>query len=231
MTEAKQDKFWLRTKNSLKQYYEHFDKRENMFVRNIFILVISILFFSNTIAQDDAKVVLKNIQDKFNSISDLSADIAQLVNGKANLKGKVYYKKENHLRFEFKNILIVSDGETSWNYNEQQNKVIITNYDTEGNKILSIRQIIYEYPDDCELSTYEIEGKKVLQLIPKDNSLSFTSVKLFITDDNLISKVLVDDPAAGLIQLDISNYQINKNLPDSYFSFSPPEGSKVLDLR
>jgi len=202
-----------------------------MFVRNIFILVISILFFSNTIAQDDAKVVLKNIQDKFNSISDLSADIAQLVNGKANLKGKVYYKKENHLRFEFKNILIVSDGETSWNYNEQQNKVIITNYDTEGNKILSIRQIIYEYPDDCELSSYEIEGKKVLQLIPKDNSLSFTSVKLFITDDNLISKVLVDDPAAGLIQLDISNYQININLPDSYFSFSPPEGSKVLDLR
>jgi len=202
-----------------------------MFVRNIFILVISILYFSNTIAQDDAKVVLKNIQDKFNSISDLSADIAQLVNGKANLKGKVYYKKENHLRFEFKNILIVSDGETSWNYNEQQNKVIITNYDTEGNKILSIRQIIYEYPADCELSTYEIEGKKVLQLIPKDNFLSFTSVKLFITDDNLISKVLVDDPAAGLIQLDISNYQINKNLPDSYFSFSPPEGSKVLDLR
>jgi outer membrane lipoprotein carrier protein len=202
-----------------------------MFTRITFILIISIIFFNFSIAQDDAKVVLKNIQDKFNSISDLSADITQLVNGKVTLKGRVYYKKENHLRFEFKNILIVSDGETSWNYNEQQNKVIITNYDTEGNKILSIRQIIYEYPDDCELSTYEIEGKNVLQLIPKDNSLSFTSVKLFITDDNLISKVLIDDPSTGLIQIDLSNYQINKNLPDSYFSFSPPEGSKVLDLR
>lgn len=202
-----------------------------MFTRITFILIISVIFFNFIIAQDDAKVVLKNIQDKFNSISDLSADITQLVNSKVNLKGKVYYKKENHLRFEFKNILIVSDGETSWNYNEQQNKVIITNYDTEGNKIFSIRQIIYEYPDDCELSTYEIEGEKVLQLIPKDNSLSFNSVKLFITDDNLISKVLIDDPSTGLIQIDLSNFQINKNLPDSYFSFFPPEGSEILDLR
>jgi outer membrane lipoprotein carrier protein len=128
-------------------------------------------------------------------------------------------------------MLIVSDGETSWNYNEQQNKVIITNYDTEGNKILSLRQIIFEYPDECELSTYDSEGEKVLQLIPQNNSLSFNSVKLFITDDNLISKVLIDDPSTGSIQVFLSNYKINKNLSDSLFSFSPPEGSQVLDLR
>ena len=30
---------------------------------------------------------------------------------------------------------IVSDGATSWNYNEKDNKVIITNYDNEENKI------------------------------------------------------------------------------------------------
>ncbi|MGB5289240.1 MAG: outer-membrane lipoprotein carrier protein LolA [Ignavibacteriaceae bacterium] len=202
-----------------------------MLFRISFVLIISIILFNTSIAQDDAKVALKNIQNKFDSIIDLSAQITQSVNGQVNLKGKVYYKKENHLRFEFKNILIVSDGETSWNYNEKQNKVIITDYDTEGNKIFSIQQIIYEYPDECELSTYELEGDNVLQLIPIKNSLSFNSVKLFITDDNFISRVLIDDPSTGLIQLDISNYQINKNLPDSYFSFSPPEGSKILDLR
>ena len=200
-------------------------------IRTISLLFIAATLFGNNLAQDDAKILLKNIQDKFNSINDLSAEITQLVNNKVTLKGKVYYKKEDHLRFEFNNSLIVSDGETSWNYNEKQNKVIITNYDTEGDKILSIRQIIYEYPDKCELSTYELEGEKILQLIPTDNSLSFSSVKLYITDDNLISKVLIDDPATGLIQLDLSDYKINKNLPDSLFIFSPPEGSQVLDLR
>ena len=202
-----------------------------MLFRISFVLIISIILFNISIAQDDAKVALKNIQNKFDSITDLSAQITQSVNGKVNLKGKVYYKKENKLRFEFKNILIVSNGETSWNYNEKQNKVIITDYDNEGNKILSIRQIIYEYPDDCELSTYELEGNKVLQLIPKDDTFSFNSIKLFINGDDLITKALIDDPATGLIQLDLSDYQINKNLPDSYFSFSPPEGSQILDLR
>lgn len=202
-----------------------------MLFRISLILIIPMILFNHSIAQDDAKVVLKNTQDKFDSITDLSAQITQSVNGQVNFKGKVYYKKENHLRFEFKNILIVSDGETSWNYNEKQNKVIITDYENEGNKILSIRQIIYEYPDDCELSTYELEGNKVLQLIPKGDTFSFTSIKLFINGDNLITKALIDDPATGLIQLDLSDYQINKNLPDSYFSFSPPEGSQILDLR
>ena len=173
----------------------------------------------------------KNIQDKFDSINDLSAEITQLIDSNINLKGKVYYRKENHLRFESDNIIIVSDGETSWNYNKKQNKVVIANYDTEGNNIFSLRQMIYEYPDKCELSTYQNEGEKVLQLIPQNNLLSFKSVKLFITDDNLISKILIDNPPTGLIQLYLSDYKININLPDSLFSFSPPEGSQVLDLR
>ena len=202
-----------------------------MFIKNIIVLIISLIFCGKLIAQSDAEILLKSIQDKFDSINDLSAEITQSVNGKVNLKGKVFYKKENNLRFEFKNSLIVSDGETSWNYNKKQNKVIITNYDTEGNKIFSVRQIIYEYPEECKLSTYESQGEKVIQLVPENNSLSFNSVKLFTTNDNLISKVLIDDPASGLIQVDLSDYQINKNLPDSLFSFSPPEGSQVLDLR
>jgi len=200
-----------------------------MIARIIIIIIFS--FVSQSFAQENAGVLLKKIQDKFNSINDLSAQITQSVNGQVNLKGKVYYKKENHLRFEFKNILIVSNGETSWNYNEKQNKVIITDYENEGNKILSIRQIIYEYPEDCELSTFELEGKMVLQLIPKDGTFSFNSIKLFIDGSDLITKALIDDPATGTIQIDLSNYQLNKNLDDSYFSFSPPEGSQILDLR
>ncbi|MCW8960740.1 MAG: hypothetical protein OQK29_04195, partial [Ignavibacteriaceae bacterium] len=79
-----------------------------MFVRNIFVLIITFVFCNSIIAQDDAKALLKNIQDNFDSIDDLSAEITQLINGKINLEGKVYYKKENHLRFEFNNMLIVS---------------------------------------------------------------------------------------------------------------------------
>jgi outer membrane lipoprotein carrier protein len=202
-----------------------------MITRIILATVFILISMSYSIAQENANEVLMNIQEKFNSINDLTAELTQSVNSKVNLKGKVYFKKENHLRFEFKNILIVSDGETSWNYNQKDNKVVITDYESEGNKILSIRQIIFEYPEDCELNTFESEGEKVLELIPKDDAFSFNSIKLFIDNDYLITKALIDDPASGAIQIDLSNYQLNKNLPDSYFQFSPPEGSQVIDLR
>ena len=198
----------------------------------LFLVCISLIFFFATIfAQEDAQEVLKNLQDKFESITDLSAQLTQSVNGNVNLKGKVYYKKENQIRFEFKNILIVSDGETSWSYNQKDDKVIITDYESEGNKILSMRQIIFEYPQDCDLSTFKSEDQTVLELIPQDNEFSFTSIKLFIDGDNLITKAMMDDPATGEIQIELSDYQLNKNLTDSFFQFSPPEGSQVIDLR
>lgn len=195
------------------------------------IFFISVLFLSNSLGQANPQELLKNIQDKFNSINDLSADLAQSVNGKINLKGKVFYKKENHLRFEFENNVIVSDGETSWNYSKKQNKVIISDYDSEGNKILSIRQLIYEYPEDCKLSMSEVDGIKTLELIPQDDTFTFNSIKLFVDSENLIIKVLIDDPATGNIQVNLSDIQINKGLADSYFQFSPPEGSQIIDLR
>lgn len=198
----------------------------------LFLVCISLIFFFATIfAQEDAQEVLKNIQNKFESITDLSAQLTQSVNGNVNLKGKVYYKKENQIRFEFKNILIVSDGETSWSYNQKDDKVIITDYESEGNKILSMRQIIFEYPQDCDLNTFKSEDQTVLELIPQDNEFSFTSIKLFIDGDNLITKAMMDDPATGEIQIELSDYQLNKNLTDSFFQFSPPEGSQVIDLR
>ncbi|MCW9065201.1 MAG: outer membrane lipoprotein carrier protein LolA [Ignavibacteriaceae bacterium] len=200
--------------------------------KKLFLICISLIFlFTISFAQEDAQTVLKNIQDKFESISDLSAQLTQSVNGNVNLKGKVHYKKENQLRFEFKNILIVSDGETSWSYNQKDNKVFITDYESEGNKILSMRQIIFEYPQDCDLNTYESESQTVLKLIPKDDEFSFNSIQLFISGDNLITKALIDDPATGEIQIELSDYQLNTNLPDSFFQFSPPEGSQVIDLR
>ena len=125
----------------------------------IFIYTISVLVLSASFGQESAEDVLQKIQDKFNTINDLSANLTQSVNGNVNLNGKVYYKRENKLRFEFKNILIISDGESAWNYNEKDNKVIITDYESEGNKIFSLRQIVYEYPEDCEISTYEEKGQ------------------------------------------------------------------------
>ncbi len=199
------------------------------------IIVFSLLVFlcssKLVTAQNDPGELMQSVQEKFNALTDLSANFTQSVNGLTNLTGKVYYKKNDKIRFELTKILIVSDGETNWNYNKKENKVIISSYDEEDAGLLSIERIIFEYPEECELSTYMVENQEVLMLVPQTSTFSFNSVKLWINDDNLISRVLIDDPAAGLVQIDLTNYSVDKNLPDSKFTFTPPEGSKVIDLR
>jgi len=198
---------------------------------NTLFLLILLLSTKLVIAQNDPNQLLEAVQEKFNALTDLSANLSQSVNGSVNVQGKVYFKKENKIRFEFTNILIVSDGETNWNYNEKENKVIISSYDEEDAGLLSIERIIFDYPDECELSTYMIDDQVVLKLVPQTSTFNFNSVKLWIADDNLVSRVLIDDPAAGLVQIDLTKYSIDKILPDSKFTFTPPEGSKVIDLR
>jgi outer membrane lipoprotein carrier protein len=194
------------------------------------IITICIFSFSLLKAQTEADELLKNIQEKFDTVKDMSADLRQSVNGNVNLNGKIFFKKEDKLRFEFDNVLIISDGETSWNYNKKENKVIIVENDDETN-YLSINKIIYEYPGKCDLSSDEVDGRTVLILTPETSELNFSTAKLFINNDNLISRAIIDDPAGRQIQLDFSNYKINQNLSDSYFSFIPPEGSNIIDLR
>jgi outer membrane lipoprotein carrier protein len=199
------------------------------------IIVFSLLVFlcssKLVTAQNDPGELMQSVQEKFNALTDLSANFTQSVNGSTNLTGKVYYKKNDKIRFELTKMLIVSDGETNWNYNKKENKVIISSYDEEDAGLLSIERIIFEYPEECELSTYVVEDQEVLMLMPQTSTFNFNSVKLWINDDNLISRVLIDDPAAGLVQIDLTNYSVDKNLPDSKFTFTPPEGSKVIDLR
>lgn len=202
-----------------------------MKIKIIIVCLFSVLFVNKSFAQDKAQDVLDKLQQKFSSINDLTANLSQSVNGNLNLKGMVYYKKENNLRFEFKNILLISDGVTYWSYNQKDNKVVISDYESEGNKILSIRQIIYEYPEDCEMTTYELNNQTVLELIPKDDTFQFKSIKLFLNKDYLINEAIIDDPAAGEVEIYISDYKLNNNLPEALFVFTPPEGSEIIDLR
>ena len=60
---------------------------------------------------------------------------------------------------------------------------------------------------------------------------NFDNVKLWIGENNLINKVELNDAAMGKVEVKFSNYQLNQNLKDSEFSFTPPEGSRIIDIR
>ncbi len=195
------------------------------------ILLCLLLISVGAKAQNGADKMLKALQDKFKSIENISAVFVQTGNGKVNLSGKFFYDKDNKMRLEFKNLLIVTDGKTSWSYNKRENKVIISSYNPNDPSYFSLRQIIDVYPSKCNVTSEEDNGKDVLVLTPNKPGLNFSKAKIWIDSENLISKVLLTEQSGLPVQVDFSNYKVNVKLSRSTFTFTPPKGSKVIDLR
>ena len=195
------------------------------------LISLLVLFLSTVGFAQNAESVLKSLQNKFDSITDLTADVTQKNNGQSNLTGKMYFKKENNIRLEVGNQTIVVDGKTSWNYNKKNKKVIISDYDEAGSGLLSINYLVYQYPSECDLSLSTEGSNQILNLKPKSKKNNLGEVKLYISKENLIDKALISNPASGTMEVSFSNYKLNQNLPDSKFSFTEPEGTTVVDLR
>ena len=64
----------------------------------ITIISLLLLFNVNTNIDGDGEKLLKNLQDKFDKVKDLSAEFKQSTNGKAVLNGRFFFKKEDKLR-------------------------------------------------------------------------------------------------------------------------------------
>lgn len=196
-------------------------------------LLLSFLLFlySSFSFSQSAESVLKSLQSKFDSISDLSVDVAQSSENAGNLSGRMFFKKENKLRIEFPNQIIVTDGKTSWNYNKKNKKVIISDYEDTGSGMLSINYLVYQYPSECNLSLTAEGSNNVLLLKPKSKRNNLGAVQLYINKDNLIDKAVLNNPSTGKSEVKFSNYKLNKEISESNFTFTAPEGTTVVDLR
>ena len=196
---------------------------------NIFILTV--LLIGTALSQTEGAKLLKRLQTKFDSIEDMSVDFKQLHNGKNIFSGLLLYKNENKIRIDTKKLLIISDGKTSWNFNKRENKVIISNYDENSSGLLSINELLYVFPKDCDISSTIADDQRVLILIPNSYTANFDKVQIWLTDDDLIGKVRIADASMGTTEVSFSNYRLNQDLSLSNFSFTPPKGSKIIDLR
>jgi len=196
------------------------------------IISLLLLFTAGLSFDDVGEKLLKNLQDKFDKVSDISAEFKQSTNGKATVSGKFFFKKEDKLRIEFKNSTLISDGITNWSFNQKEHKVIISQNDGSNASPFSLKKIVYEYPEECTVSSERENGTEVLVLVPnKESSIGYNTIKIRMTDEYLIERILMKDNADNLIQIDFSKYKVNQKIPDNKFNFTPPEGSKVIDLR
>jgi outer membrane lipoprotein-sorting protein len=199
-------------------------------MKSTVFVILSMFFCTAVFGQVNNNELLKAVQSKYNSINTLTVNFTKFSGSKEDFSGKLYLKKENKLRIELKNNTIISDGETFWNYNKKENKVIINNYDAEEPTELSLNNFIQVYPAKCNVTPGEEGNYKTLTLEPQTADLNFDRAKLYINSDNLVEKVLIDSNS-GESTITLSGYKLNQDIPDSEFTYSPAKGIKVIDLR
>jgi outer membrane lipoprotein-sorting protein len=194
-----------------------------------FILFILLIASFNLFAQNE---LLKSVQDKYRSVSDFSASFQKSTNGKVDMNGKIFYKKGNKARIEMKNTTLITDGKTTWSHNRKDNKVVINDFSSADASLLSLDEILNNYPSKSEVSSSTEDGKQILQFKPKKGSgLNFNNAKLYLNNNNLIERVVITNSPGSVSEVKLTGYELNKNITDSQFSFNPPEGSTVIDLR
>lgn len=199
------------------------------------LILLFLISFNFLFAQSGTES-LKKIQNKFASISNFTANFVQFTfneQGKssAKLTGKIYYKRENKFVVELKNQTIISNGVLVWNYNHKQKQVIISNFIDEPTSF-SLERYVFDYPSLCNVKLIKKDNNvEVIELIPRKDMLDIKDVKIWKNNEDMITKLEIKDVSDMYYSFQFDDIKINQDILESKFTFNPPKGIRIIDLR
>lgn len=205
-------------------------------MKRIIFIFFLIPFF---IQAQNPRTILKKIQDKFAIRENFIADYNQSIktnNSSSIMKssGLFYYQKKDQFRIEMKNQIIVSDGDTLWNFDKKSKRLIIS-YMVDEPTTFSLEKFIYDYPPLCVVKllnkSESNEDSFIIELKPKDDELPFQSVKIWSNKDYEIKRFEMTDLLGTLYIFELNNVKYNQVLSKNNFRFLIPKGIQVIDLR
>lgn len=205
----------------------------------VLALAATLAFAEPSYAQDADKV-FERLKDKYESIEALRAEFSQTMSSsymdeEATSHGVLVASGDKY-RVETEGQTLVTDGEVTWVYMPSQKQVLINDY-SEDEQTFSVNEFLFNYEENFELSdvqktTLDGEQHYVLSLEPKKDDAFFTEATLSMRDrDDVVTRLQVVDVNGTTMIFRLTNIQINPQLDSGVFSFTPPKGAEVVDLR
>jgi len=204
-----------------------------------YLLIAFALFIGvNNSYSQTAQEIIKQTQNKYESISDAKATFSQSYKGSSgksqSASGTIYIKKANKYRIETGGQIIITDGTTSWTYSPKKKQVIIDNYKEDGSTF-SPNKFLFSYPENfySDLDGEEKVGSAdcyVLKLSPRSAG-NIKSAKIWIDKTDYIIKKINVNTKEGSNTYTLKNVDLDAGVAASKFSFSPPADVEVIDMR
>jgi len=216
-------------------------------LKTYFILVLSTIFFPYSFSYGSSlDAVISKVQQSYDAVNGFKARFVQESMVKSwnaaqvqKAEGEVCFKKEGKMYWDYTQPIpqkIISNGEELWFYEPEDKQVTISKVGgglqsqisadlLNGNANLTrdfkVRQID-SAPD-------KNAGRIVLELRPKIPQSNLEKVLLKIDEKSfLIYQTEVYDLFDNVTRITFSRVKINETLPDSLFTFIPPEGVEIL---
>ena len=214
------------------------------------LLISSAIFITGCIDEDlSAEQIAEKMQQKQEDIEDYSYTMHMTIEfGDQNMvtQADMMYKKPNKFKAvqkqpaEMAGSISVSDGETMWMYNPQQNTVMIMDMPDmpEQNEMdyLQIIEMMLNESDFSLAGVEKVDGRTtyVIDMSPKDESDlgMFGDMKVWIDEETWMPLKMEMKDANGnpMYSAEYRNFQINTGISDEEFQFEIPEDAKVQTM-
>ncbi|OPY10940.1 MAG: Outer-membrane lipoprotein carrier protein precursor [Syntrophaceae bacterium PtaB.Bin038] len=218
-------------------------------MRNPFsALVFSLLIFFSAPAgaaePPNLDEVVRKIQDTYEQTGQVKARFTQTVTLKAMKKtereeGVFYFKKPKRMRWVYTKPAakeLVINPEKAWLYVPADKVAYVQDADAIFRSAVSVRFLagIGKLKDDFKISFAADKGTEktpnyLLDLVPVKPEEGVRKLQIAVNRETFqIVKVVLFDPYGNVTTLTFSGIELNRDLPDSLFTFKPPAGVDVM---
>jgi outer membrane lipoprotein carrier protein len=193
-------------------------------------------------AADAGAALLQRVQARYEAAGTLVALFTQTVrtdlasDQAQRLRGRLTAATGNRFRVETARETIVSDGATTWIYNQAEGQVIVNDYDA-SEATFSPEDFFRDFSarygvTDAADETRDGAPHTVLTLGPASPETAFRRLRLWIRDaDRVITRLELDDRTGAAVTFALDDVRLGAELPPGTFAFDPPADADVVDLR
>lgn len=208
-----------------------------------FLLVPAIAGFAQTAPPASADALARNIQTKYDRVSDFSADFVHSYRGgvlkqQATERGQLMVKKPGKMRWEYtspEKKTFVSDGHKLYSYIPQDKQVMVSKMPPDDQApapalfLTGRGNITRDFVVAFDKVAEAAPGTLAIRLTPKKHEPEYNSLTLVVQPDTFnLSMLVTVDPQGGRSVFTFTNLKENVGLADNQFVFKMPRGVDVM---
>ncbi|MCX8118861.1 MAG: outer membrane lipoprotein chaperone LolA [Desulfobacterota bacterium] len=204
---------------------------------------MGVFLFSPSGWGSSGQTLLMEIQHQYEKTQDFEASFVQEYIGKVMRQpqkgeGKVFFKKKGMMRWDYRipNQKIISDGQTLWFYQPEENQVLVSPVERmvkefgflmgEGDLRRDFRLIAVND------SAQGRDDLTVIEIAPKEPHPAVSKLSLTLDRKTyLVVQVDVVDGLGNVTRTRFNEIKTNTNLPAAFFQFKVPPGTEVIRMQ